>query len=221
MEGPVKAFAILAYDGIEPIDIGATYGVLSMAKRLAPDLKFFVVSKTGSELTMANGLRLVADHGFADCPAADVLMVLGGPGWQEAVRDPDILGFVRKFHQRGGIVASVCTGGMIVAAAGLLDGRRATTKREIVSGEQRPLDLLAARHPDVQAIEARVVDTGSVLTGGGVSLGIDMTLYLLQRFVGDAVAAETARILEYQRAWQANGVALPDLIEPRVPADTV
>jgi transcriptional regulator GlxA family with amidase domain len=213
MEGPAKAFAILAYEGIEPIDIGATYGVLSMAKRLAPDLRFFVVSKAGGELVMANGLRLIADHSFADCPAADILMVLGGPGWQQASRDPDILEFVRAFHRCGGVVASVCTGGMIVAAAGLLDGRRATTKREILPGEQRPLDLLAQRHRDVQAIEARVVDTGSVLTGGGVSLGIDMTLYLLQRFLGDAVAAETARILEYQRAWQANGAALPDIVE--------
>jgi transcriptional regulator GlxA family with amidase domain len=213
MEDPAKTFAILAYEGIEPIDIGATYGVLSMAKRLTPGLRFFVVSKGGGELAMANGLRLVADHRFADCPAADILMVLGGPGWQAAARDPEILGFVRAFHRRGGVVASVCTGGMILAGAGLLDGRRATTKREIVPGEQRPLDLLAQRHPDVQAIQARVVDTGSVLTGGGVSLGIDMTLYLLQRFVGGAVAAETARILEYQRAWEANGTALPDVVE--------
>ena len=209
------AFAILAYDGIEPIDIGATYGVLSMAKRVAPGLRFFVVSKSGGELVMANGLRLIADHSFADCPTSDILMVLGGPGWQDAARDPNILEFVAAFHRRGGVVASVCTGGMIVAGAGLLNGRRATTKREILPGEQRPLDLLAQRHRDVQAIEARVIDTGSVLTGGGVSLGIDMTLYLLQRFVGDAVAAETARILEYQRAWKANAAALPDIVEQR------
>src|SRR6478735_9537856 len=168
MEGPAKTFAILAYDGIESIDIGATHGVLSMAKRLAPGLRFFVVTKAGGELAMANGLRLIADHSFADCPAADVLMVLGGPGWQEASRDREVLEFVRAFHRRGGVVASVCTGGMIVAGAGLLDGQRATTKREIVPGEQRPLDLLAQRHRDVQAIEARIVDTGSVLTGGGV-----------------------------------------------------
>jgi transcriptional regulator GlxA family with amidase domain len=213
MHAPAKVFAILAYAGIEPIDIGATDGVLSMAKRLAPDLQFFVTSKSGGELVMSNGLRLVADHSFTDCPAADILIVLGGPGWQDAAREHEILEFVRAFHDRGGVVASVCTGGMIVAGTGLLDGRRATTKREIVPGEQRPLDLLAQRYPDVQAIEARVVDSGSVLTGGGVSLGIDMTLYLLQRFVGGAVAAETARILEYQRAWKANGTALPDVLE--------
>jgi transcriptional regulator GlxA family with amidase domain len=217
MQPPAKVFAILAYEGIEPIDIGATYGVLSMAKRLAPGLQFFVVSNAGGEVAMANGLRLIADHSFADCPAADILMVLGGPGWQEAARDREILEFVRAFHERGGVVASVCTGGMIVAGAGLLDGRRATAKREIVAGEQRPLDLLAQHYSDVQAIEARVVDTGSVLTGGGVCLGIDMTLYLLLRFAGSAVAAETARILEYQRAWKANAAALPDVVEPREP----
>jgi transcriptional regulator GlxA family with amidase domain len=213
MQAP--AFAILAYDDIEPIDIGATYGVLSMAKRLAPGLRFFVVTKAGGELVMANGLRLVADHSFADCPAADILMVLGGPGWQAAARDHEILAFVRALRRRGGVVASVCTGGMILAGAGLVDGRRATTKREIVPGEQRPLDLLAERHRGVQATEARVVDTGTVLTGGGVSLGIDMTLYLLQRFVGEAVAVETARILEYQRAWKANAAELPDIVEPQ------
>jgi transcriptional regulator GlxA family with amidase domain len=109
----------------------------------------------------------------------------------------------------------VCTGGMIVGAAGLLAGRPATTKREIVDGETRPLDLLAQRHPDVRVLEARVVDTGSILTGGGVSLGIDMTLHLIGRFVDRKIAEETARILEYRHAWEANGTALPDIIELR------
>ena len=213
MQPPAPTFAILAYDGIEPIDIGATYGVLSMAKRLAPGLHFFVVSKPGGELSMANGLRLIADHGFADCPAADVLMVLGGPGWQAACADAATLAFIESFHRSEGTVAAVCTGGMIVAAAGLLAGRPATTKREIVAGEARPLDLLAQRHPSARVMEARVVDSGDVLTGGGVSLGIDMTLHLIRRFLGREIAEETARILEYAQAWQANAAALPDVVE--------
>jgi len=143
MQSSAPTVAIFAYDGIEPIDIGATYGVLSMAKRLAPGLRFFVVSKSGGELAMANGLRLVADYGFGDCPAADVLMVLGGPGWQAACCDPSILEFVNTFHRSKATVAGVCTGAMILAAAGLLAGRTATTKREIVHGEMRPLDVLS------------------------------------------------------------------------------
>jgi transcriptional regulator GlxA family with amidase domain len=213
MQPQSPAFAILAYDGIEPIDIGATYGVLSMAKRLAPGLRFFVVARSGGEVEMANGLRLVPDHDLADCPAADVLMVLGGPGWQAASKDASTLDFIRGFHRSGGVVAAVCTGGMIVAAAGLLAGRRATTKREIVAGEARPLNLLASLYPETRAVEARIVDTGNVLTGGGVSLGIDMTLHLIGRFLGADIAEETARILEYSRAWAANAAALPDIAE--------
>jgi len=213
VQSSATTFAILAYEGIEPIDIGATYGVLSMARRLAPGLRFFVVSKTGGELAMANGLRLVADYGFRDCPGADVLMVLGGPGWQAASADPETTAFIAGFHQNQGTVAGVCTGGMILAASGLLRGRRATTKQEVVEGETRPLDLLSQNYPGTKTVAARLVDTGSVLTGGGVSLGIDMTLHLIQRFVGRDVAEETARILEYRRAWQANAAALPDIVE--------
>src|SRR5262249_27358650 len=101
----------------------------------------------------------------------------------------------------------------IVAAAGLLDGRTATTKREVLASEARPLDLLSERHSDTHAVEARVVDTGTVLTGGGATLGIDLTLHLIRRFVGRGIAEETARILEYRNAWRANSAALPDLFE--------
>lgn len=200
----MATFSLLAYDGIEPIDIGATYGVLSMARRVAPELSFFVTAPKAGEVVMANGLRLVADHGVGDAPAADILMVLGGPGWPQACEDAAILDYIRAFHAGGGTVAAVCTGGMILGAAGLLDGRRATTKREIVAGETRPLDLLADRHPSAQVVEARLVDDGRVLTGGGVSLGMDMTLHLIERTCGDAAASETARILEYATAWEAN-----------------
>ncbi|MEM1299208.1 MAG: DJ-1/PfpI family protein [Pseudomonadota bacterium] len=201
-------FAILAYDGIEPIDIGATFGVFSMAKRIAPDLGFFVISRDGGAVEMANGLVLMAEHGFTDYPAFDVLIVLGGPGWEAASKDADILDFIRAAQ---GPVASVCTGGMILGAAGVLDGHRATTKREILSGETRPLDLLSD-HPAIETLEARIVDEGRVITGGGVSLGIDMSLHLLERFLGPDVADETARILEYRHARAANAQALRDVL---------
>lgn len=203
------AFAILAYDGVEPIDIGATFGVLSMAKRIAPDLAFFVVAER-PEVEMANGLRLIAQHGLDDCPPFDVLIVLGGPGWEAACGSAAVLDFVRR--AAAGTVASVCTGAMILGAAGLLDGRRATTKREVLPGERRPVDLLAERCPKTRVVPARIVDEGAVLTGGGVTLGIDMTLHLLSRFCGARVAYETARVLEYADAREVNRARMPDFL---------
>ena len=205
------SIAILAYGGVEPIDIGATFGVLSMAKRIDTDLAFSVCAGERGEVEMANGLRIIAQHGFADAPRSDVLMVLGGPGWEAASEDLRTLDFIRRCHAGGATVASVCTGAMLLAKAGLLDGRMATTKCEILPGETRPLDLLT-RDPAIKAKQARIVDEGDIITGGGVSLGIDMTLYLLGRFCGAAVRDETARILEYDRAYSANAQVLPDII---------
>lgn len=206
----MTTFAILAYDGIEPIDIGATFGVLSMAKRVAPDLAFFVVAPVAGAVTMANDLVLQAPYGVSYAPVADVTTVLGGPGWEVASADPRLLDHLRAIAPSQ-ILASVCTGGMILAAAGLLDGRRATTKDQVLPGETRPLNLLAQR-PGVDAQSARIVDEGRIVTGGGVSLGIDMTLYLLGRLEGAAVRDETARILEYGAAYRANAARLPDFV---------
>lgn len=208
----MTTFAVFAYDGIEPIDIGATYGVLSMAKRIAPELSFYVVSDHGGEVTMANGLRLLADRSFAGYERADVLMVLGGPGWSEVCGDAATLSFLKAAKANGALIASVCTGGMILEAAGLLDGLPATTKAEVFEGEVAPLQILGERIGAENTRAARIVDAGSIVTGGGVSLGIDMTLYLLQRLLGETVAQETARVLEYSAAWQANARRLPDLV---------
>ena len=201
-------FAILIYDGVEPIDL-ATYGVLSMARRIAPEIAMFTVSPAGGEVRLANGLRVIADHAYADCPPSDALVVTGGPGWTAQCENRATLEFLRRYKQRH-VTAGVCTGAMILAAAGVLDGRRATTKREIAGTERPPVDILRERHRSVEVFEgASVVDEGPIVTGGGVTLGIDATLHLVARLVGEDVARETARIMEYSRAWRANQDALP------------
>ena len=199
--------AILVYEGTEPIDL-ATYGVLSMARRVAPEVSMFLVAREAGPVTLAGGLTVLAHHGYGDAPAADVLIITGGPGWEREARAPDTLAFVRRYSE-GICAAAVCTGGMILAASGLLDGRAATTKREVCGAEVPPLALMRSRHPAIRALDARLVDCGAVLTGGGVSLCIDMMLHLLARFVGEEAARETARILEYSAALEANETRLP------------
>jgi putative intracellular protease/amidase len=130
-------FGIFIYDGVEPIDL-ATYGVLSMAKRIRPEIDICTVSPSGGTVALANGLRVIADYGIATAPPLDVLVVAGGPGWVSQSKAPETLAFIRR--QAAAIpVVSVCTGAMILAASGVLDGKPATTKREVVPPEVSPL----------------------------------------------------------------------------------
>ncbi len=199
--------AILIYEGVEPIDL-ATYGVLSMAQRVVPGITMFTVAEHAGEVLLANGLKVMADHGYVDAPEADVLIITGGPGWQRAAESPAMRDFIRRYSANT-TVAAVCTGGMILAASGLLDGRSATTKREVIGAERSPLSLMRERHPAIKVLDARLVDCGTVLTGGGVTLCIDMTLHLIERFHGVEAARETARIMEYSVPRAANEARSP------------
>jgi transcriptional regulator GlxA family with amidase domain len=202
-------FGVFIYDGVEPIDL-ATFGVLSMARRIRPDIEITTLAPAAGAVRLSNGLVVLADHALARAPKLDVLIVTGGPGWVEESRRPETLEALR---QRAGdtLLVSVCTGGMILGASGLLDGKRATTKREVVPPEEPPIRLLRERYPLIDVREASLVDEDRVITGGGVSLCIDAMLHLLKRLYGGEVADDTARILEYDRAWSANLEQFPPL----------
>lgn len=203
-------FGILIYDGVEPIDL-ATFGVLSMARRIRPDITLCTIAPEAGVVTLSNGLRVLADHGIATAPACDVIIVTGGPGWTAQVEAAPMLAFLRA-RAVDTLLASVCTGGMILGASGVLDGRVATTKREVVPPERPPIAVMRERWPAIDAREASLVDTGTIVTSGGVSLCIDATLHLLHRLFGAEMANETARILEYQRARDANRAQFPPMI---------
>ena len=195
-------FGIFIYDGVEPIDL-ATFGVLSMARRIAPQIEICTIGPRAGPIALANGLKVPADFGIDDAPSCDLVIVTGGPGWTTQAKTPETLDYIRRVHASRRI-ASVCTGGMILAASGVLNDGPATTKREVVPPETSPLEVMRASYPRIDVREAMLVDRGGgLVTGGGVSLCIDTTLYLLASMLGQHVADETARIMEYQRAWRA------------------
>ena len=200
-------FGIFIYPDVEPIDL-ATFGVLSMARRVAPEIEIVTIAPEAGIIVLSNGLKVVADHGLDDAPPCAIVIVTGGPGWVRQATAQPTQRYLREVAARGPI-ASVCTGAMILAASGLLDGLRATTKRNIAGPEEPPLDILRREYPDVLSREASLVDAGRVISGGGVSLCIDATLHILERMLGPAVADETARIIEYDRARAANATLFP------------
>jgi transcriptional regulator GlxA family with amidase domain len=208
-------FGIFIYDGVEPIDL-ATFGVLSMARRIAPEIEICTIAPHAGDVALANGLKVTADFGIDDAPVCDVVIVTGGPGWNAQARAPATLDYIRRVHASRRI-ASVCTGGMILAASGVLDGGPATTKREVVPPETSPVEVMRATYPQIDVCEAMLVERPEgVVTGGGVTLCIDTTLHLIASLLGERVADETARIMEYQRAWRANRESFAPVISRRL-----
>lgn len=196
-------FGIFIYNGVEPIDL-ATFGVLSMARRIAPQIEICTIAPRAGQVALANGLKVIADFGIDDAPVCDLVIVTGGPGWTVQAKAPATLDYIRRVHASRR-VASVCTGGMILAASGVLDGGPATTKREVVPPETSPLEVMRASYSGIDVREALLVEReDGLVTGGGVTLCIDTTLHLLADMLGQQVADETARIIEYQRAWRVN-----------------
>jgi transcriptional regulator GlxA family with amidase domain len=202
-------FSLLTYPGVEPIDL-ATIGVVSMGRRVIPDLSYELLALSREPVELANGLLVLPTRSVdeVDVATLDVVVVPGGPGWRAASQDARWLAFIRSARGHA-TLASACTGAMILGAAGVLDGRRATTKCEVVAPEVPPLDELRDAYPAIRASKALLVDEGDVVTGGGVTLCIDLVLHLIERRYGAVAGDEVARILEYTAARASNRSRLP------------
>ncbi len=177
--------AFLLFDGVTALDAVGPYEVLS---RLPDADVCFVAASPGPQRADCRALALVADHALADVTEPDIVVIPGGPGSRQLLTDEQVLEWVREVHRGSRWTTSVCTGALILGAAGVLEGRRATTHWRSVS-----------RLADFGATPAheRVVTDGKVITAAGVSAGIDMALRLAQREAGDDIAEAIQLIIEY------------------------
>jgi transcriptional regulator GlxA family with amidase domain len=183
--------AIVLFDGAEELDWAGPWEVFAAWRDGWPDdgLQVFTVAWTAEPVVCAKGLRVLADHTWESAPEADVVVWPGGFGTRRMLGDVAIRKRVQDLAARAEIMASVCTGSLVYADAGLLAGRRATT-------HWGSLDLLAELGADVDP-HARYVDHGDVITSAGVSAGIDMALYLVARLHSRERAAEVRRYIQY------------------------
>jgi len=177
--------AILIYDRFTALDAIGPYEVLS---RLPGASLEFVAAQPGPVSTDNGMLTLVAEHSIADVPAPDIVLVPGGPGEVAARAGGPVLEWLRGVHATSTWTTSVCTGSLILAAAGLLQGRRATSHW---------LALEKLGELGAEPVCERVVFDGKIVTAAGVSAGIDMALALAGKVAGVAVAQAIQLGIEY------------------------
>jgi transcriptional regulator GlxA family with amidase domain len=177
--------AAFLFDGITALDVVGPYEVL---QRLPGAEVRFVARNAGLVRTDNGFLALHADHGFADVTSADVLVVPGGFGTRALEGDVEVLDWIRAIDTTTTWTTSVCTGALLLAAAGLLDGLEATTHW---------LQLERLREHGVTPTRRRVVEQGKYVTAAGVSSGIDMALTLAARVAGPEVAQAIQLSIEY------------------------
>ena len=193
--------AILVFDGVEVLDFAGPFEVFSRT-RLVPGLearrtddsapfRVFTVAPEQREVVATGGLRLSASFTYEDAPPVELLVVPGGFGTRRLVEHAGTLDWIRRVAADAELVTSVCTGAVVLARAGLLRGKRATTHHQ-------SYDWLASVDPSV-TIErgVRFVDDG-IMSSAGVSAGIDMAFAVVEKHCGREVAEDTARYIEYR-----------------------
>lgn len=192
--------AILLFDGVEELDWAGPWEVLTMWAALArragdADVEVLLCGDQTGPITCAKGARVLADSSWDDLTdTPDVVVVPGGRGTRSLVEDEVLLGRLRQYHEDGALLASVCTGALLLAAAGLLEGRPATTHHGALA-ELQGLDGTCEVRRD-----ERWVDDGDVITAAGVSAGIDMALHLVDRLAGTERARAVRSAIQYDPA---------------------
>ncbi len=198
--------AIYIFKDAEIVDFAAPYGVFSVARRFDPSLDVFFVAEALRPVQAQAGFTVLPNYGFADRPAMDAFFIPGGAGTRQETYNGRLHDFIRSLPLST-LLVSVCTGSWIYAEMGLLDGIPATSRKEPDRAEAGPngmvpIDRLARLAPAAKVSRARIVDAGRIVTGAGISTGMEMGFHLLRRAgYEEHFLDEVARVMEYREAY--------------------
>jgi transcriptional regulator GlxA family with amidase domain len=204
---PFRSVAALVHDGVGALGIGIVSEIFGFDRsaRGLPAFDFTLCAEVPGPLRTDTGFSILVDHGLDRLATADLILVVA---WDDFTRAPseELLTALRTAYARGATIASHCTGAYVLAAAGLLDGRRATT-------HWRHAEVIAAAYPAVTfQPEVLYVDEGRIITGAGSAAGVDLSLHLIRREYGAAVATAIARdmvVPPHRDGGQAQYVSAP------------
>ncbi|MBX3023605.1 DJ-1/PfpI family protein [bacterium] len=183
-----RRLGALLFPGFELLD---TFGPLELFGHLGGIIDIVTIAAAAGPVASAQRVRAVADHGFADAPPCDLLLIPGGIGTRAEIDNPALLDFLRARVPQAELTMTVCTGTALLARPGLLDGRRATTNKAV-------FQWVADQGPKVDWVRAaRWVEDGPFFTSSGVSAGMDMSLAVIAKLLGQDVADTLATGAEY------------------------
>lgn len=183
---------IFIYDEAEVLDFAGPFEVFSTATRLSSSKLFnvFLVSET-EEVTARGNLLIRSNYTTSNCPDIDLLIVVGGDHTEE-LKNIENLNWLKDKASKATMTASVCTGVFLLAESGILTNQKVTTHWE-------DMDALQFAYPNLSVVrDKRWVDEGEIVTSGGISAGIDMSLHLVRRFAGLKLAEATAKQMEFE-----------------------
>ena len=187
--------AILIFDDVEVLDFAGPFEVFSVTNELCDYslLNVYTVAREKAPVTARNGLSVIPDYSINEAPQPDILIIPGGSGTRPILQQQDILNWIKRSSQNADKVLSVCTGALLLAKVGLLDGLKSTTHHSA-------FELLGEIAPDSEIVRGvRFVDNGKVITAAGISAGIDMSLYVVEMLYGIETAQHTSEYMEYRR----------------------
>jgi transcriptional regulator GlxA family with amidase domain len=197
---------IYVFKDAEIVDYAARYGVFSVARRFDPELDAFLIADAMRPVQTQAGFTVIPNYSFLDRPNMDAFLIPGGFGTRQEMHNRRLHEFTRALPETT-LLTSVCTGSWIYGAMGLLDGKTATNRKEPDRLEASnlgkvPIDRLAEIAPACRISRARVVDTGRIVTAGGIASGMEMGFHLLRRAgYEESLIGEVARVMEYKTAY--------------------
>lgn len=192
-----KNVAILLFDEVEVLDFAGPFEIFSVTGQRSggePPFNVYTVAENPGTVSARNNLFVTPHYTLENCPPPDIFLIPGGFGSRAVMRNSVVLEWVQRQHAQTELTLSVCTGALVLGAAGLLDDLQATT-------HYGAYDLLGEVAPNTTVVRGvRYIDNGKIVTSAGVQAGMDMSLHIVARLCGEDVARETAHYIEYQWA---------------------
>jgi len=190
---PLLNVGIFLFNEVEVLDFAGPFEVFSVTAELNDYQLFrvFTITESGEQIRTVNGLRVAPDYGFANHLPIDLLIVPGGAGTKIEMTKAPILKWLKEQHGTSQITMSVCSGTRLLGKLGLLDHLEMTTHHEVIA-EMKEIAPKAIIKEDT-----RFTDNGKVLTSAGISAGIELSLYVVERLFGKTVADKTVVYMEY------------------------